>query len=181
MSWMAIEGEELARLEQRIQRDTGCEPGQLTGRMKLPFYENGSLLRLEGKTGRMHAVEAGDEALIPLDGSSAQIYNANEAAGLRLNVNNVVAYAMFFCGLFEIHNGEVGSFLTRCGNLYLDTGFVPQDLIPKVEEARDGSMSYTILAYLDHTGGLFMHLLKVVPQGAVTLLAEKPLGEFVCL
>jgi hypothetical protein len=181
MSWMAIRGEELARLEQRFQRDMRCEPGRLTGRMKLPFYENGSLLRLEGKTGRMHAVEAGNEALVPLDGSSAQIYNANEAAGLRLNVNNVVAYAMFFCGLFEIHDGEVGSFLTRCGNLYLDTGFVPRDLIPRVEDARDGSMSYTILAHLEHTGGLFMTLLSVAPQGAVTLLGGEPLGDFVCL
>jgi hypothetical protein len=182
MNWTVIDGEELDRLEMSIRKKTDWKPERLVARrMKLPFYENGSLLRLEDETGRTHAVEVGNSALIPLDGSASQIGLANEMAGLRLNIDNVLAYAMFFCGFLEIQEGEVCSFVTSCGNWYLDTGFVPQDLTPKVEESDDGSKAYTIHAYLAHTGGLFLALLKVEPNGIVMMLDDEPLGQIVCL
>ena len=128
-----------------------------------------SLLRLEDETGRTHAVEVGNSTLIPLDGSASQIGLANEMAGLRLNIDNVLAYAMFFCGFLEIREGEVCSFVTSCGNWYLDTGVIPQDLTPKVEESRDGSKAYMIHAYLAVTGGLFLAVLKVEQDGVVSI------------
>jgi hypothetical protein len=182
MNWVMIEGEELVRLKRRISESSDWKPEQLTARRRrLPFYSNGSLLRLEDDSGRAHAVEVGNEALIPLNGSALQIGVANEMAGLHLNIENVLAYAMFFCGFLEARDGETFPFVTTCGNWYLDTGLVPHDLSPKVEEAHDGSQSFTIRAYLAHTGGLFLALLKVELNGAVTMLDDEPLGAFVCL
>ncbi len=100
MSWMMIEGEELVRLKRRIN-ETGWKTNCLTaGRARVSFYANGNLLYLQGEFGTAYAVEGGDGTLFPLDGSSAQIYEGNEAAGLRLDINNVIDYAIFFAAFF---------------------------------------------------------------------------------
>jgi hypothetical protein len=113
MSWVTIEGEELVRLKRRINK-TGWKTNCLTaGRARVSFYANGNLLYLKGECGTACAVEGGDGTLFPLDGSSAQIYEGNEAAGLRLDINNVIDYAIFFCGFLRAADGDAFRFVVE--------------------------------------------------------------------
>ena len=73
----------------KIQAVDGSEDGAA-------LLSQGWLLRLENETGHGYAVETRDGTLVPLDGSVAQINFANEIAGLRLDIGNALAYAVFF-------------------------------------------------------------------------------------
>jgi hypothetical protein len=182
MSWMTIEGEELARLKRRVNETTAWKANRLIARRgRAPFYANGYLLWLESESGIGCAVEGGDGALFPLDGSAARIYDANEAAGLRLNIDNVVDYAMFFCGFLRAGDGDRFRFVVERGNWALDTGLTPADLTPSATEAADGSGGFEITAYVVHCNELFRALLRVESDGAVMMLDDEPLGQIVGL
>src|SRR5271154_4753557 len=122
------------------------------------FYANGNLLYLKGESGTACAVEGGDGTLFTLDGSSAQIYEGNEAAGLRLDINNVIDYAIFFCGFLRAADGDAFRFVEERGDWGLDTGLTPSDLTPQAKSAVDGSGSFEIMAYVAHCKGLFRAL-----------------------
>jgi hypothetical protein len=182
MSWMMIEGEDLVRLKRRINEMTGWKTNFLTaGRARVSFYANGNLLYLEGESDNACAVEGGDGSLFPLDGSSAQIYDANEAAGLRLDINNVIDYAMFFCGFLRVADGDAFRFVVERGNWGLDTGPTPSDLTPRAKRATDGSGSFEIAAYVAHCKELFRALFRVESDGVMMMLDDEPLGQIVGL
>ena len=182
MSWMTIEGEELVRLKRRVNETTGFKASGLTARRTgLPFYANGSLLQLKAESDTGYAVEGDNGTLFPLDGSSAQIYDANEAAGLRLDIDNVVPYAMFFCGFLRAGDGDAFPFVVQRGDWALDTGLTPADLTPCVREADDGSGSFEITAYVVHCKELFRTLFRVESDGVVMMLDDEPLGRIVGL
>jgi hypothetical protein len=182
MSWMTIEGEELARLKRRINETTGWKTNFLTaGRTRVSFYANGNLLYLEGDSDNACAVEGGDGSLFPLDGSSAQIYHANEAAGLRLDINNVIDYAIFFCGFLLAADGDAFRFVVERGDWGLDTGLTPSDLTPRAKSAVDGSGSFEITAYVAHCKELFHAVFRVESDGVVMMLDDEPLGQIVGL
>ena len=182
MSWMMIEGEELVRLKRRINETTGWKTNCLTaGRARVSFYANGNLLYLKGESGTACAVEGGDGTLFPLDGSSAQIYEGNEAAGLRLDINNVIDYAMFFCGFLRAADGHAFCFVVERGDWGLDTGLTPSDLTPRAKSAADGSGSFEITAYVVHCNELFRALFRVESDGAMMMLDDEPLGRIVGL
>jgi hypothetical protein len=181
MSWMTIEGEELVRLKRRIN-ETGWKTNCLTaGRARVSFYANGNLLYLQGESGTACAVEGGDGTLFPLDGSSSQIYEGNEAAGLRLDINNVIDYAMFFCGFLRAGDGDAFRFVVERGDWGLDTGLIPSDLTPRAKSAADGSGSYEITAYVAHGKELFRALFRVESDGVMMMLEDETLGRFVSL
>ena len=180
MSWVTIEGEELARLKRRIDESIGTKSKHLTAlRTDLPFYLNGKLLCVENESGQGYVIETADGTLVPLDGSVAQIKLANEMAGLRLDIGNALAYAMFFCGFLVGGGGEAFPFVTERGPWSLDTGRTPQDLAPRIEMPSDESGVFRINAYLAHSGALFAALLEVKPDGAITMVEDEPLGQFV--
>ena len=181
MSWMTIEGEELVHLKRRIN-ETGWKTNYLTaGRARVSFYANGSLLYLKGEAGTACAVEGGDGTLFPLDGSSAQIYEGNEAAGLRLDINNVIDYAIFFCGFLRAADGDAFRFVVERGNWGLDTGLIPSDLTPRAKSAIDGSGSFEITAYVAHCKELFRAVFRVESDGVMMMLDDEPLGQIVGL
>ena len=182
MSWMMIEGEELVRLKRRVNETTGRKANVLTARRaRVSFYANGYLLQLEGESGIGCAVEGYDGTLFPLDGSSAQIYDANEAAGLRLDIDNVIDYAMFFCGFLRAGEGDAFRFVVERGDWALDTGLTPADLTPCAREAADESGSFEITAHVVHCNELFRTLLRVEGDGVVMMLDDEPLGQIVGL
>jgi hypothetical protein len=116
MSWMMVEGEELVRLKRRIN-ETGWKTNCLTAeRARVSFYANGNLLYLKGESGTACAVEGGDGTLFPLDGSSAQIYEGNEAAGLRLTLTmssiTRFSFAAFFAPRTETRFASLWSAAT---------------------------------------------------------------------
>ena len=85
MSWMTIEGEELVRLKRRVN-ETGMEDKlsyRCDGRRVL-LCKRLVCCTLRASPAPPARSKADDGTLFPLDGSSAQIYDANEAAGLRL-------------------------------------------------------------------------------------------------
>jgi hypothetical protein len=90
MSWTKIHGEELQRLQERLaQQSTSLEASTL----RTPFYQNGELVRMHDGTGAMFMVAAGPGELFqreyyPLNGASADIHAANEAAGLVITRDN---------------------------------------------------------------------------------------------
>jgi hypothetical protein len=182
MSWMMIEGEELVRLKRRINETTGWKTNCLSaGRTRVSFYANGNLLYLKGESGTTCAIEGRDGTLFALDGSSAQIYNANEAAGLRLDLTNVIDYARFFCGFLHDGDGDAFHFVLERGDWALDTGLIPADLTPCVREAADGSESFEIVAYVAHCKELFRALFRVESDGVMMMLDDEPLGQIVGL
>jgi hypothetical protein len=182
MSWTTIEGEELSRLKRRVDESLGAKSRRLTAlRMDLPFYLKGWLLRLENETGHGYAVETRDGTLVPLDGSVAQINFANEIAGLRLDIGNALAYAVFFARFLVDDTGDAFPFVMERGAWSLDTGRTPEDLTPCIKMARDGSGTFQINAYLSHGGGLFAALLEVRPDGAIAMVKDEPLGRIVSL
>ena len=182
MSWMTIEGEELVRLKRRVHETTGWKTNRLTARRaRVSFYVNGYLLYLEGESGTGCAVEGHDGTLFPLYGSSAQIYDANEAAGLRLHIDNVIDYATFFCGFLRAGDGDRFRIVVERGDWALDTGSTPADLTPCARQADDGSGSFEITAYVVHCKELFRALLRVESDGVVMMLDDEPLGRIVGL
>ena len=182
MSWMTIEGEELVRLKRRVREVTGWNTNRLTARRaRASFYASGYLLYLEGESGTGCAVEGHDGTLFPLDGSSAQIYDANEAAGLRLDIDNVIDYAIFFCGFLRAGDGDMFRIVVERGDWALDSGLTPGDLTPCVRKADDGSGSFEITAYVAHCGALYHSLFRVENDGVVMMLDDEPLGEIVGL
>ena len=182
MSWKMVEGEEFVRLKRRINETTGRKTNCLTaGRARVSFYANGNLLYLKGESGTACAVEGGDGTLFPLDGSSAQIYEGNDAAGLRLDINNVIDYAIFFCGFLRAADGDAFRFVVERGDWALDTGLIPADLTPRVREAADGSGSFEIAACVAHCKELFRALFRVENDGVMMMLDDEPLGRIVGL
>ena len=179
--WPMIEGEELVRLKRRVREVTGWKTNRLTARRaRASFYASGYLLYLEGESGTGCAVEGHDGTLFPLDGSSAQIYDANEAAGLRLDIDNVVDYAIFFCGFLRAGDGDRFRIVVERGNwdwMAVRTG----DLTPCVRKADDGSGSFEIAAYVAHCGALHHSLFRVENDGVVMMMDDEPLGEIVGL
>ena len=181
MSWMTIEGEELMRLKRRIN-ETGWKTSCLTaGRARVPFYANGNLLCLKGESGTACAIEGGDGTLFPLDGSSAQIYEGNEAAGLRLDINNVIDYAIFFCGFLRAADGDAFRFVVERGDWGLDTGLDSE----RSNASREKRLGW-IRKLRDH--GLCRSLPRAVPRAVQGRerrrdddAGDEPLGRIVGL
>jgi hypothetical protein len=119
--------------------------------------------------------------LFPLDGSSAQIYEGNEAAGLRLDINNVIDYAIFFCGFLRAADGDAFRFVVERGDWGLDTGLTPSDLTPRAKSAVDGSGGFEITGYVAHCKELFRALFRVESDGAMMMLDDEPLGQIIGL
>jgi len=110
MSWTKIHGEELQRLQERLelaQQSTSLEASTL----RTPFYQNGELVRMHDGTGAMFMVAAGPGELsareyFPLNGKSADIRAANDAAGLVVTRDNAVDYVRFFTTFLRMKDGE---------------------------------------------------------------------------
>jgi hypothetical protein len=96
MSWTKIHGEELQRLQERLelpQHSTSLEASTL----RTPFYQNGELVRMHDDTGAMFMVAAGQGELsareyYPLNGRGDEIRAANDAAGLVITRDNAIDY-----------------------------------------------------------------------------------------
>jgi hypothetical protein len=179
MSWTTIEGDELERLKRHVDAGLCTMSRSLNAwRSELPFYRNGCLLRVENEVGSGHAVET-EGLLIPMDGSSARIYVANEKAGLSLELKNVIAYAAFFSGLLQGSDGNTFPFVTERGAWWLDNGCMLKDLTPRIEISRNRSSVFRVRAYVRHAEVLFEALLEVKPNGEVTMSEDRFIGRFV--
>jgi hypothetical protein len=110
MSWTKIESEELQRLQERLelpQQSTSLEASTL----RTPFYQNGELVRMHDGPGAKFMVAVGQGELsarkyYPLNGASADIHAANEAAGLVITRDNASDYVRFFTTFLRMDNGE---------------------------------------------------------------------------
>ena len=112
MSWTKIQGDELQRLQTRLEM-----PPQSTileaSTLRTPFYHNGELVKMTDGMGCMFMVAAGPGELFqreyyPLNGASAEIHAANEAAGLVITQDNAGDYLRFFMTfqVKESHQGD---------------------------------------------------------------------------
>ena len=110
MSWTKIQGDELQRLQTRLEM-----PPQSTileaSTLRTPFYHNGELVKMTDGMGCMFMVAAGPGELFqreyyPLNGASAEIHAANEAAGLVITQDNAGDYLRFFMTFLRTGEGE---------------------------------------------------------------------------
>jgi hypothetical protein len=125
----------------------------------MPFYAAGALVRLEHREDVSFLVESDAGMMIRLTGLAYEIQLANESAGLFLTADNVVAYAMFFCGFLNADNGEAFPIVARRGNWALDGGTLPEDLAPTIEADNAKEGRYLIRAYMAHCRQMFRALL----------------------
>ena len=182
MSWMMIEGEELVRLKRRINETTGWKTNCLTaGRARVSFYANGNLLYLKGKSGTACAVEGGDGTLFPLDESSAQIYEGNEAAGLPARLQQCHRLRDFLLRLSSRRGRRPVSLRRGARRLGAGSGVDQGDLTPRAKSAVDGSGGFEITAYVAHCNELFRALFRVESDGEMMMLDDEPLGRIISL
>jgi hypothetical protein len=110
MSWTKIQGDELQRLQTRLEmppQSTSLEASTL----RTPFYHNGELVKMTDGMGTMFMVAAGPGELFarefyPLTGESSDIHAANKAAKLVITQDNAGDYLRFFMTFLRTGEGE---------------------------------------------------------------------------
>jgi hypothetical protein len=110
MSWTKIQGNELQRLQTRLEM-----PPQSTileaSTLRTPFYHIGELVKMNDGMGTMFMVAAGPGELsarefYPLTGESSEIRAANKAAKLLITQENASDYLRFFMTFLRTGEGE---------------------------------------------------------------------------
>jgi hypothetical protein len=190
MSWTKIQGEELQRLQERLeltQHTTSLEASTL----RTPFYQNGDLVRMDDGTGAMFMVAAGQGELsardyFPLNGTSTEIRAANDAAGLVITRGNAVDYVRFFTMFLRMDDGEPFVIVESLNGYRLVNDDRPDQRIPEdmrfvcIDEIDDGD-AFMLKGYMAYHGELFGVWMCVLKNGYVEMLDDDPMGFIVRL
>ncbi len=190
MSWTKIQGEELQRLQERLelpQHSTSLEASTL----RTPFYQNGELVRMDDGTSAMFMVAAGQGELsareyYPLNGNSDDIRAANDAAGLELTRDNAVDYVRFFTTFLRMDDGEPFVIVESLNGYRLVNDDKPDQRIPEDMrfvydgETADGE-AFAFKGYMAYHGELFGVLMRVQKNGTVEMIDDDPMGFIVRL
>ena len=190
MSWTKIPGAELQRLHERLelpQQSTSLEASTF----RTPFYQNGELVRMHDGTGAMFMVAAGQGELsarqyYPLNGASAAIHEANEAAGLVITRDNASDYVRFFTTFLRMEDGEPFVIVEslsgyRLVNKDRSDQRKPDDMrFVCMDETADGD-AFAFKGYMAYQGVLFGVSMRVHKNGAVEMVEDDPMGYIVRL
>jgi hypothetical protein len=190
MSWTKIHGEDLQRLQERLelaQQSTSLEASTL----RTPFYQNGELVRMHDGTGAMFMVAAGPGELFqreyyPLNGASADIHAANAAAGLVITRENAGDYLRFFMTFLRTGEGESFKVIESLSGYALVNDEKPEQRKP--EDMRllcDGvnadDDAFAFRGYVAYANELFGVSMRVHKNGDVEMLDDDPMGCIVRL
>lgn len=190
MSWTKIHGEELQRLQTRLEM-----PPQSTileaSTLRTPFYRNGELIKMNDGMGTMFMVAAGPGELsareyYPLNGKSADIRAANDAAGLVVTRDNAVDYVRFFTTFLRMKDGEPFVIVESLNGYRLVNDDKPDQRIPEdmrfvcMGEIADGD-AFVLKGYMAYHGELFGVSMCLLKNGYVEMLDDDPLGRIVRL
>ena len=188
--WTKIQGEELQRLQERLelpQQTTSLEASTL----RTPFYQNGELVRMHDGTGAMFMVAAGQGELsareyYPLNGYSADIRAANEAADLVITRDNASDYARFFTTFLRMDDGEPFIIVKSLKGYRLVNEDKPDQRQPEdmrfvcVGETAEGDI-FALKGYMAYHGELFGVSMRVHKNGYVEMVDDDPMGFIVRL
>ena len=144
----------------------------------LSFYTDGYLVEAETVSGieRLVLGEAlGGVMTVLLDGTAAQIAMANRVSGLTLNRETVVDYTRFFCNNLRAPKGPF-QIIEDAEGMRLDNGHRLGDLRMKLRSS-DEKGRFRIGGYQVYDGTLHRVSLRVLPNGAMEMLNDVPLGE----
>ena len=190
MSWTKIHGEELQRLQERLelaQQSTSLEASTL----RTPFYQNGELVRMHDGTGAMFMVAAGRGELsarefYPLNGKSADIHAANEAALLDITQENAGDYLRFFMTFLRTGEGESFKVIESLSGYALVNDEKPEQRKPKdmrlvCDGANGDDDAFAFRGYVAYANELFGVSMRVHKNGDVEMLDDDPLGRIVRL
>lgn len=190
MSWTKIQGDELQRLQTRLEM-----PPQSTileaSTLRTPFYHNGELVKMNDGMGTMFMVAAGPGELstreyYPLNGKSADIHAANEAALLVITRENAIDYLRFFMTFLRTGEGESFKVIESLSGYALVNDEKPEQRKP--EDMRlvcDGvnadDDAFAFRGYVAYASELFGVSMRVHKNGDVEMLDDDPLGRIVRL
>ncbi len=190
MFWTKIQGDELQRLQTRLEM-----PPQSTileaSTLRTPFYHNGELVKMNDGMGTLFMVAAGPGELFqreyyPLNGASADIHAANEAAGLVITRDNAGDYLRFFMTFLRTGEGESFKVIESLSGYALVKDKKPEQLKP--EDMRfvcDGvnadDDAFAFRGYVAYANELFGVSMRVHKNGDVEMLDDDPLGRIVRL
>ena len=190
MSWTKIQGDELQRLQTRLempQQSTILEASSL----RTPFYHNGELVKMNDGMGAMFMVAAGPGELstrefYPLTGTSDEIRAANKAAGLVITHENAGDYLRFFMTFLRTGEGESFKVIESLSGYALVNDEKPEQRKP--EDMRlvcDGvnadDDAFAFRGYVAYANELFGVSMRVHKNGDVEMLDDDPLGRIVRL
>jgi hypothetical protein len=190
MSWTKIQGEELQRLQERLELPQQCTSLEAST-LRTPFYQNGELVRMHDGTGAMFMVAAGQGELsareyYPLNGNSDEIRAANDAAGLALTRDNAIDYVRFFTTFLRMEDGEPFVIVESLNGYRLVNDDKPDQQKPEdmrfvcVGETADGE-AFAFKGYMAYHDELFGVSMRVHKNGAVEMLDDDPIGFIVRL
>ena len=190
MSWTKIQGDELQRLQTRLEM-----PPQSTileaSTLRTPFYHNGELVKMNDGMGAMFMVAAGPGELsarefYPLTGTSDEIRAANKAAKLVITQENAGDYLRFFMTFLRNEDGEPFVIIESLSGYALVNDEKPEQRKP--EDMRlvcDGvnaeDDAFAFRGYVAYANELFGVWMLVQKNGDVEMLDDDPFGRIVRL
>ena len=190
MSWTKIQGDELQRLQTRLEMpplSTVLEASTL----RTPFYHNGELVKMNDGMGTMFMVAAGPGELsarefYPLTGTSDEIRAANNAAKLVITQGNAGDYLRFFMTFLRNEDGEPFVIIESLNGYAVVNDEKPEQRKP--EDMRlvcDGvnadDDAFAFRGYVAYANELFGVSMRVHKNGDVEMLDDDPLGRIVRL
>jgi hypothetical protein len=190
MSWTKIQGDELQRLQTRLEM-----PPQSTileaSTLRTPFYQNGELVKMNDGMGTMFMVAAGPGDLsarefYPLTGTSDEIRAANKAAKLVITQENAGDYLRFFMTFLRNEDGEPFVIIESLSGYALVNDEKPEQRKPEdMRLVGDGvnaeDDAFAFRGYVAYANELFGVSMRVHKNGDVEMLDDDPLGRIVRL
>jgi hypothetical protein len=190
MSWTKIQGDELQRLQTRLempQQSTILEASSL----RTPFYHNGELVKMNDGMGTMFMVAAGPGELFqrefyPLTGTSDEIRAANKAARLVITHENAGDYLRFFMTFLRTGEGESFKVIESLSSYALVNDEKPGQRYPEdmhlvCEGVNADDDAFAFRGYVAYANELFGVSMRVHKNGDVEMLDDDPLGRIVRL
>jgi hypothetical protein len=190
MSWTKIQGDELQRLQIRLEIPPQTAILEAST-LRTPFYHNGELVRMHDGLGIMFMVAAGPGELsardfYPLTGESEEIRAANKAAKLVITQENAGDYLRFFMTFLRNEDGEPFVIIESLNGYALVNEEKPEQRKP--EDMRlvcDGvnaeDDAFAFRGYVAYANELFGVSMLVHKNGDVEMLDDDPLGRIVRL
>ena len=190
MFWTKIDGEELQRLQKRIELPTQSSILEASA-LRTPFYDNGELVRINDGMGTMFMVAAGPGELsarmyYPLNGEGSDIHAANKAAGLAITQDNAIDYLRFFTTFLWTDDGESFAIIESLNGYALVNEDKPDQRKPEdmrlVYEGADAEGdTFAFRGYMAYQSELFGVSMLVRKNGIVEMLDDDPMGFIVRL
>jgi len=190
MSWTKIQGDELQRLQTRLEM-----PPQSTileaSTLRTPFYHNAELVKMNDGMCTMFMVAAGPGELsarefYPLTRTSDEIRAANKAARLVITQENAGDYLRLFMTFLRTGEGDSFKVIESLSGYALVNDEKPEQRKP--EDMRlvcDGinaeDDAFAFRGYVAYAKELFGVSMRVHKNGDVEMLDDDPLGRIVQL